>query len=147
MGGWNPVFRFVHGVLIGARTASYRADEQVNVDSFLDAEVYNLFIVATILCLFICVISVAASYLGFFRIALKERHIRELASHLVSNNAIVFETLGTDVDILKQFTTEHLMKYLEYNSGSEPIPIEQIRVPFFLNRDSIKMTVRHTSLF
>ena len=92
-------------------------------------------------------ISVVASYLGFFRIALKERHIRELASHLVSNNAIVFETLGTDVDILKQFTTEHLMKYLEYNSGSEPIPIEQIRVPFFLNRDSIKMTVQHTSLF
>lgn len=33
------------------------------------------------------------------------------------------------------------MKYLEYNSGSEPIPIEQIRVPFFLNRDSLKMTV------
>lgn len=55
MGGWNSVFRFVHGALIGARTASYQADEQVNVDSFLDAEVYNLFIGATILCLFICV--------------------------------------------------------------------------------------------
>ena len=50
------------------------------------------------------------------------------------------------MDILKQFTTEHLMKYLEYNSGSEPIPIEQIRVPFFLNRDSIKMTVWRTHL-
>lgn len=53
----------------------------------------------------------------------------------------MFETLGTDVDILKQFTPEHLMKYLEYNSGSEPIPIEQIVLPFLLDRDSISMTV------
>ena len=33
------------------------------------------------------------------------------------------------------------MKYLEYNSGSEPIPIEQIVLPFLLDRDSISMTV------
>ena len=79
---------------------------------------------------------------GFFRIAIKERHIKDLGSHLASNNALVFDVLGTDVDILKQFTSEHLMKYLEYNSGSEPIPIEQVPVPCALNRESLKLDVR-----
>lgn len=85
--------------------------------------------------------------LGFFRIAVRERHIRELSTHLASNNALVFDTLGTDVDILRQFTPEHLMKYLEYNSGSEPIPIEQIQVPFTLNRDSLSLSVQLLMVF
>lgn len=78
---------------------------------------------------------------GFFRIAIKDRHIKDLGSHLASNNALVFDVLGTDVDILKQFTPEHLLKYLEYNSGCEPIPIEQVPVPCALNRESLSLAV------
>lgn len=73
---------------------------------------------------------------------MKERHIKELGSHLTSNNALVFDMLGTDVDILRQFTPEHLTKYLEYNSGCKPIPIEQVVIPCVLNRDSLRMEVR-----
>ena len=50
------------------------------------------------------------------------------------------------MDILRQFTPEHLMKYLEYNSGCEPIPIEQITVPFALNRDSLSISVDHSKI-
>lgn len=60
---------------------------------------------------------------------------------MATNNAIVFDTLGTDVDVLRQFTPEHLMKYLEYNSGSVPIPIRQIAVPFVMNRNSLSISV------
>lgn len=63
---------------------------------------------------------------------------------MATNNAIVFDTLGTDVDVLRQFTPEHLMKYLEYNSGSVPIPIRQIAVPFVMNRNSLSITVFST---
>ena len=65
----------------------------------------------------------------------------KLGSHLTSNNALVFDMLGTDVDILRQFTPEHLTKYLEYNSGCKPIPIEQVVIPCVLNRDSLKLEV------
>lgn len=47
---------------------------------------------------------------------------------MATNNAIVFDTLGTDVDVLRQFTPEHLMKYLEYNSGS--VPSQFVKSPF-----------------
>lgn len=72
---------------------------------------------------------------------MKERHIKELGSHLASNNALVFDVLGTDVDILRQFTPEHLMKYLEYNSGCEPICIEQVTMPCTLNREDLHLEV------
>ena len=133
---------FVRKTLSISKTAIYDRGNEEDIDYFLAAEVYNLFIVATIICLFICTcISSSIYYLGFFRIAVRERHIRELSSHLAKNNALVFDTLGTDVDILRQFTPEHLMKYLEYNSGCEPIPIEQIAIPFALNRDSLSISV------
>ena len=64
---------------------------------------------------------------------------------MASNNALVFDVLGTDVDILRQFTPEHLMKYLEYNSGCEPICIEQVTMPCTLNRDDLHLEV-HTLL-
>ena len=63
---------------------------------------------------------------------------------MATNNAIVFDTLGTDVDVLRQFTPEHLMKYLEYNSGSVPIPIRQVAVPFVMNRNSLNILVHST---
>ena len=64
---------------------------------------------------------------------------------MATNNAIVFDTLGTDVDVLRQFTPEHLMKYLEYNSGSVPIPIRQVAVPFVMNRNSLNILVHSTT--
>lgn len=125
-----------------SKTPRYSKGIDEDIDLFLAAEVYNLFIVVTIICLFICNgLFVLLTLLGFFRIAIRERHIRELSTHLASNNALVFDTLGTDVDILRQFTPEHLLKYLEYNSGTKPIPIEQIPVPFALNRDSLSISV------
>ena len=66
---------------------------------------------------------------------------------MATNNAIVFDTLGTDVDVLRQFTPEHLMKYLEYNSGSVPIPIRQIVVPFVMNRNSLSISVSSMEWF
>ncbi|KAK8819075.1 hypothetical protein WA538_001653 [Blastocystis sp. DL] len=112
--------------------SAYSIFSDEGVDSLLPADVYNLFIVATIISLFV----------WFFRIAVKERHIKELGSHLASNNALVFDVLGTDVDILRQFTPEHLMKYLEYNSGCEPICIEQVTMPCTLNREDLHLETK-----
>lgn len=45
---------FVRKTLSISKTAIYDRGNEEDIDYFLAAEVYNLFIVATIICLFIC---------------------------------------------------------------------------------------------
>lgn len=50
----SRVLSITKAVLRLSSAAVYEDDEQGDVEMFLGAEVYNLFIVATIACLFIC---------------------------------------------------------------------------------------------